>query len=128
MVFLDALLAFRCWVSSLCLTPHPRLHWGRTRNLLQKSLSTHTSSSPAFPRGHTASFRRFSPVPYSRPHGGDASARSSRPCGTYGLFIFLGTRQMRGIFNSACGNKSKLITGPSATCFNSGEQAPVASC
>lgn len=27
---------------------------------------------------------------------------------TYGLFIVLGTRRIRGIFNSACGNKSKL--------------------
>lgn len=59
-VFLGALLASGCWVSSLCLTPHPRLCWGRTRNLLQKSLSTHTSSHTAFPRGHTASSPWFS--------------------------------------------------------------------
>lgn len=126
-VFLGALLASRCWVSSLCLTSHPRLCWGRTRNLLQKSLSTCTSSNPAFPPGPTASSVVLLQHPTSIPtETGDA--RSRRPHGTYGLFIFLGSRQRRGIFSSACGNKSKLITGPFPSCFNSSEQAPVTSC
>lgn len=51
------------------------------------------------------------------PRGDSGSRRRGH---TYCLFIVLGTRQMRGIFDSACGDKSRPVSAPRTACFNSG--------
>ena len=128
---------FRVLPLGLCPTPRLHISAGREQGACpQKSLLAgrwpHPDHAhilqPAFPWGHPGSFLSVPSGSDSGGHWETGLSRSQRHRGTYCLCIFLGARQRRGIFNSACGNKSKLITGPYPSCFNSGEHAAVASC
>lgn len=133
MIFLGTFWCVGAGASHLMLSQnkwpvHKKCHYGKVLQTLKHWSSTPASQKIPFPLGHSGTIisvssrsRLLSPL-------GDKSCGSQRCHSTYWLFIVVGTRKIRGIFNSTCGSKGKVSVRANTSCFNSVQLAPIASC